>query len=77
MRVLMRSTNSRGDEMTTTHTYGNKRDYRKIDLIVAGAYRCSTTWARTLKEAVEKFREANPDEALSTVYAVYAERDWS
>ena len=31
--------------------YGDKRDYRKIDLFYGGAYICSTTWARTCKEA--------------------------
>ena len=31
--------------------YGDKRDYRKIDLSYDGAYICSTTWGRTCKEA--------------------------
>ena len=31
--------------------YGDKRDYRKIDLFYDGFYLCSTTWARTCKEA--------------------------
>ena len=31
--------------------YGDKRNYRKIDLFYNGAYICSTTWARTCKEA--------------------------
>lgn len=39
--------------------YGDKRDYRKIDIAVriAGVwtYKCSTTWAKDLKEAKEKF----------------------
>lgn len=40
-------------------TYGNKRDYRKIDLFVNGRYYASTTWARTCKEAVEMFRKSH------------------
>ena len=45
-----------------THpAYGVKTDYRKIDLYVRSlrlggfTYVLSTTWARTLKEAREKF----------------------
>ena len=39
-------------------TYGQKRNYRKIDLYLSGQYICtkyicSTTWARTLTEARE------------------------
>lgn len=44
-------------------TYGDKRDYRKIDLSVFNPsdgfwhYRCSTTWARTCREARERLAE--------------------
>lgn len=31
--------------------YGDKRDYRKIDLFYNELYICSTTWAKTCKEA--------------------------
>lgn len=42
--------------MAKTHpAYGEKRDYPKIDLYIGGKYACSTTWARTLKEAVAHF----------------------
>ena len=37
--------------------YGEKRDYRKIDIFLNGEYQCSTTWARTLKEAKKRFIE--------------------
>ena len=42
-------------------TYGQRRDYRKIDLYLSGEYICtkyicSTTWARTLTEAREALR---------------------
>lgn len=36
-------------------TYGQKRDYRKIDLFLRGEYIGTTTWARTLTEAREAF----------------------
>ena len=48
--------------------YGDKRDYRKIDIFVAHthqgeryfAYKCSTTWAKTCREAMARFIVANP-----------------
>jgi hypothetical protein len=44
-------------------TYGDKRDYPKIDIFVMRShgweYQCSTTWARTCKEAKEKYIEKN------------------
>lgn len=47
-------------------TYGNKRDYPKINIFVAHegpqgryfAYAASTTWAKTCTEARQKFYEA-------------------
>lgn len=39
--------------------YGDKRDYPKIDVYVNGQYECTTTWAKTCKEAKEKFIDAN------------------
>lgn len=46
------------------HVYGDKRDYRKIDIYLrmapGWAYGCSTTWARTCKEAKQRFLDANP-----------------
>ena len=47
--------------------YGDKRSYRKIDIYVAGKYECSTTWARTCKEAVEKYLERG-------IYYKYADK---
>ena len=38
--------------------YGDKRDYPKIDIYFNGDYICSTTWARTLKEAVKHYFES-------------------
>lgn len=34
--------------------YGDKRDYRKIDIYRNGSYCCSTTWSRTCREAIER-----------------------
>ena len=59
----------RGIEMA----YGDKRNYRKIDIIVGGQYCCSTTWAKSLREAVEKFQQANP-EVKEMPRAMYADK---
>jgi len=40
--------------------YGDKRTYPKIDLYVDGKYLCSTTWARTYKEAIERLLKKLP-----------------
>lgn len=47
--------------------YGDKRNYRKIDIFVNGKYECSTTWSRTCKEAVEKYLEGG-------IYYKYADK---
>ena len=55
-------------------TYGNKRDYRKINIFTAHvhqgkryfAYRASTTWSATCKEAISRFVDANPLEVLNS-----------
>lgn len=40
-------------------TYGDKRDFRKIDIFIGAygkwRYAASTTWARTCKEARERY----------------------
>lgn len=44
-------------------TYGNKRDYRKIDIYVKNAggktynYVASTTWCNTCKEAAKRYAD--------------------
>lgn len=35
--------------------YGEKRDYRKIDIYWRKLYKASTTWAESCKEAKEAF----------------------
>lgn len=37
--------------MKYTIKYGEKRDYKKIDIYYKGEYACTTTWSKTLKEA--------------------------
>ena len=39
--------------------YGDKTNYRKIDLYYGGKYAASTTWSRTCKEAVDHYKEVN------------------
>mgnify|MGYP001348995754 CR=1 FL=1 len=35
--------------------YGVKRDYRKIDLYASGKYMGSTSWAKSLSEALARY----------------------
>lgn len=51
--------------------YGNKRDYRKIDIYLDGQYKFTTTWARNLKLAKQKASEAI-GAPISRVTARYA-----
>ena len=37
--------------------YGDKRDYKKIDLYINAKYHGTTTWAKNVKEAKEKLAE--------------------
>lgn len=39
--------------------YGDKRDYKKIDIFVDNEYVCSTTWCETCKDAIKHYKE-NP-----------------
>jgi len=42
--------------------YGDKRDYPKIDILSHdGKYLCSTTWARTIREAEQRYVAAHPE----------------
>ena len=41
--------------MKTKH-YGDKRDYREIEIFVDGKYVATTTWAKTCKEAKERYK---------------------
>lgn len=56
-------------------SYGNKRDYRKIDIYRDGVYVCSTTWAKTCREAREHFVYGRTAEhAGHIITARFAER---
>lgn len=50
--------------------YGDKRDYPKIDIYVHGKYACSTTWARTCKEAVDRYMASKGFISLNKIEAV-------
>jgi hypothetical protein len=41
--------------------YGDKRDYPKIEIFVNGVYKATTTWAKTVEEALTRYKEANPE----------------
>ena len=50
--------------------YGDKRDYKKIDIFVSGRYYATTTWAKNLLVARKKAAEILGIE-LSKVSAFY------
>jgi len=52
--------------------YGDKRDYRKIDIYLNGKYDSSTNWASSLKQAKEKYLEKNKDVDASSVKTEYS-----
>jgi hypothetical protein len=56
--------------------YGDKRNYRKIDIFINGKYECSTTWANTCKEArvryIEEHKHAIFMAKVSSVKAHFA-----
>lgn len=59
------------------YIYGDRRDYGKIDVFVNGKYRCTTSWASTLREAKEKYLEANPEVVPEVVEVRYADAETS
>ena len=53
--------------------YGEKRDYKKIDIYVNNTYVASTTWSKTLEEAKKIYIEKyNIDEKLQKVVCEFA-----
>lgn len=54
--------------------YGDKRDHRKIDIYVDGNYKASTTWAKTCKQAIERYINAYPD-VTGNITARFSEHD--
>ena len=80
--MAIEATPGRGKFGRSSHTlpeenprsYGNKRDYPKIELFYDGDYKSTTTWARTLKEAKQHFIKAHPNLEPSLVKAHKASR---
>lgn len=54
--------------------YGDKRDYRKIDIYFEGRYICSTTWSKDCKEAKDKFVELYPQYDSLSIKCFYSEK---
>lgn len=55
--------------------YGDKRDYRKIDIYVDGIYKCSTTWSKTRKDAIDRYYDRHPELTVhNKVAAHFAKR---
>lgn len=50
--------------------YGYHPSNPKIDIVVNGVYVGSTNWARTCREAREKYLEQNPDAIDVKAYKV-------
>lgn len=63
--------------MSSMYIYGDRRDYGKIDVFINGKYRCTTPWASTLREAKEKYLEANPEVVPEVVEVRYADTETS
>jgi hypothetical protein len=57
------------------YIYGDRRDFGRIDVYVAGKYRFTTTGATTLSEAKEKFLRSHPEESRELVETVYSDND--
>lgn len=49
--------------------YGDKRDYPKIDIYWRGLYRGTTTWAKTCKEAKQRFFDKHPNLLINEITA--------
>lgn len=55
-----------------TLVYGDKRNYRKIDIYVDGIYQCSTTWSKTCRDAKKRFIDNNVIESNKKITAYFA-----
>jgi len=53
-------------------TYGTKRDFPKIEIYRQGHYVCSTTWAKTCKEARARFLSVRSYETPGAITARFA-----
>ena len=52
--------------------YGDKRDYKKIDIYINKKYVCSTNWANTCKKAVKEWTTKNGIKRSDTITACYS-----
>ena len=59
-------------ELVQVNAYGGKRDYHKIEIFVDGVYVATTAWAKSLKEAKERFIQEHPRFKGATITAAYA-----
>lgn len=55
-RTKRRKVKSRRRVSRRRNPYGDRRDYRKIDIFVGGNYVASTTWAKSPKEAIRHYK---------------------
>ena len=53
--------------LTEGTEYGNKRDYKKIEIFHKGKYVATTSWAKTAKEAKERYLRAHPEHHASDI----------
>jgi hypothetical protein len=60
-------------ESGLNEAYGDKRDFKKIEIFVKGKYVGTTTWAKGLKQAKEKFLEKNSNVKPEDVVVKFAE----
>jgi hypothetical protein len=65
----------RANEDLSQIGYGNRRDYRKIDLYTMSPstgewqYVASTTWSRTCREAAAHFKRLHPEQTVKAHFA--------
>lgn len=75
MKLTHRILNLCNTKYTKSETYGNKRDYKKIDIYLGGKYVGSTTWSRNLEEALYHYVACDEpvfDSVLDEIEAVYS-----
>lgn len=58
-----------------SEAFGDKRDFPKIEIFVDGEYKATTTWSKTCKEAIEKYKETHPEAKDKKVTANFDPRN--
>jgi len=69
--LLISYHHERVPKVSKSAAYGDRRDFRKIDIFVSGKYVASTTWASSIKEAIQKYEEKNPGSWAGEVKAQF------